>query len=153
MMVDADQRRKDLATIHLGAKALGLDDATYRDMLWAVARVRSAKDLNFEGRRAVIAHLRGCGFKAEAPKKPTRGRPTPAPDRIKMVGKIRAMLYDAGRTHEYADGLAKKMFHVERYEWLLPEQMRRVIASLCYDRGRRAARAMREAESAADGRR
>jgi phage gp16-like protein len=122
-------------------------------MLWAVARVRGAKDLNFEGRRAVIAHLRGCGFKAEVPKTPTRGRPTPAEDRVQMVRKIRAMLYEAGRADAYADGLAKKMFHVEMFEWCAPDQLRRVIAALCYDRGRRAARAAREAESAADERR
>lgn len=145
-MVDTDQRRKDLAVIHMGAAALGLDDATYRDMLFAVARVRSAKDLNFEGRRAVIAHLRGCGFKAEPPKQPRLGRPRPAEDRLPMIKKIRALLAEAGRPDSYADKIAYSMARVKFFEWLPPDRLHSLVASLMIDRGRRRVREAREAE-------
>ncbi|MBN8885947.1 MAG: regulatory protein GemA [Rudaea sp.] len=64
-------RTIELAKIHIGAQKLGLrtkfDDSGYRDMLWAIGRVRSAKDLDAAGRADVLEHLKGCGFKP-APK-------------------------------------------------------------------------------------
>lgn len=57
-------RSRELARIHLQAQQLGMiqrgDDETYRCMLWSVARVRSAKDLDEHGRRAVLEHLAEC---------------------------------------------------------------------------------------------
>lgn len=59
-------RSIELAKIHMAAAHLGLicqgDDSTYRDMLWSIGRVRSAKDLDAGGRVAVLNHLRGCGW-------------------------------------------------------------------------------------------
>lgn len=55
-------RNIELAKIHIAAQQLGMDDDTYRDMLWSVGRVRSAKDLDLAGRQAVLSHLVGCGF-------------------------------------------------------------------------------------------
>ena len=57
-------RQKDLAKIHIAKKQLGLDDATYREMLLQVAGVESAADLNAAGRRQVLAHLGRSGFSA-----------------------------------------------------------------------------------------
>jgi len=64
-------RNRDLAMIHIAAQQLGMSDETYRDMLWSVGRVRSAKDLDLPGRDAVLAHLRACGWKD------ARRRPSP----------------------------------------------------------------------------
>ena len=41
---------------------------TLDDMLWSIARVRSAKDLDAGGRQAVLKHLRNCGFTDHSPK-------------------------------------------------------------------------------------
>jgi len=57
------ERSNDLAKIHIAKAQLHLEDDTYRDMLWSVARVRSAKDLDGGGREAVLRHLRSCGWK------------------------------------------------------------------------------------------
>jgi len=69
-------RNIELAKIHLGASALGLrvagDDSAYRQMLWSIGRVRSAADLDEGGRRAVLKHLRACGWDD---KSPSAGRP------------------------------------------------------------------------------
>ena len=62
-----NRRRKDLAIIHIAKKSLGMDDDTYRQMLFTIARVRSAADLNHTGRIAVIEHLHALGFKSPRP--------------------------------------------------------------------------------------
>ena len=64
-----DSRNRDLAAIHASVKKLGIDDPTYRDMLWSIARVRSAKDLDWAGRRRVLEHLRARGAGGKRPKK------------------------------------------------------------------------------------
>ncbi|MEW5833607.1 MAG: regulatory protein GemA [Pseudomonadota bacterium] len=56
-------RNGELAMIHIAAQQLGMDDSTYRDMLWTIARVRSAKDLDQAGRDQVLRHLAAVGWK------------------------------------------------------------------------------------------
>jgi len=148
MRVDADQRRKDLAVIHLAAKALGLDRETYEQMLFTLARVKSAADLNFEGRRAVIEHLRARGFKPSPRPSPGGrgghpGRPANMdnPDRGPSLRKIEALLADAGRPWAYADGMARKMFHVEKIAWCEADQLHSIIGALMIDQKRRRDRA------------
>lgn len=126
-----DTRRAELAKIHIAAKRLGMDEDAYRDMLWAVARVRSAADLDEAGRRRVLDHLKACGFKAKR-----KSRPRPSQDREALVGKMRALLHGMNLPDEYADGMSKKMFHVERYEWCNPDQLHRLVAALEYHRRR-----------------
>lgn len=128
--MSAPDRRAELAKIHVAKKQLGLDDETYRDMLWTVARVRSAADLDEAGRRKVLEHLTARGFRTRR-----KGRSTPAADKGPLIGKIRALLGE--RPDAYADGMARRMFHVERFEWCTADQLRRIVAALNYDRRRR----------------
>ena len=44
-------RTRELAQIHIARQQLGMDDETYRSVLWTVARVRSAADLDWSGRK------------------------------------------------------------------------------------------------------
>lgn len=120
-------RKRQLAQIHLAAKELGMDDDTYRDMLWTVARVRSARDLDAPGRRAVIDHLVKLGHK---PKR--RGRTRTTAPRESLASKIRAQLAAQDLSAKYADGIAKQMFKVERWEWCAPDQLRKIVAALEY---------------------
>lgn len=57
-------RTQQLAMIHIAAKQLGLDDDTYRAMLWTIARVSSAGDLDQAGRDAILLHLKQCGWRS-----------------------------------------------------------------------------------------
>lgn len=120
-------RNAELAKIHLAKKALGLDDETYRAMLWTLARVRSAKDLDDFGRRAVLDHLKARGFKGRA-----KGRSTPADDRAALINKIRRQMTEANVFSNYVDGMSKKMFQVERFEWCDQDQLRKLVAALNY---------------------
>lgn len=127
-MMAKSARNIELGKIHLGAKQLGLEDNAYRDMLWTIARVRSSADLDEQGRQDVIEHLQLCGAVF------TRTRRTrPAQGRKKLVSKVRAFLTEAERPDAYADGMAQKMFGVDKFEWLDRDQLRRLVAALIYD--------------------
>lgn len=55
-------RRAELAKIHIAKKELGLDEDTYRDILWAVCRARSAAELDRAGRARLLNHFRYLGW-------------------------------------------------------------------------------------------
>lgn len=137
--VGNEQRKSELAAIHVAKKQLGLDDATYRAMLWTVARVHSAADLDHAGRQAVIEHLRKRGFKkaSNAPQRP-EGKPVVPADRQALVNKIEALL--GSRPWNYARAMAKRMFKVDRLEWASAAQLHSLVAALEYDQKRRARR-------------
>ncbi|HRQ63920.1 MAG TPA: regulatory protein GemA [Xanthomonadaceae bacterium] len=85
--------------IHIAAKDLGMDDSTYRDMLWSVGRVRSAKDLDAGGREAVINHMKRCGWQRK-PETATRyKRGTPAA----LIRWLWTQLADAGLVENRSD--------------------------------------------------
>ncbi|WP_275064708.1 regulatory protein GemA [Bartonella sp. AU55XJBT] len=55
-----------LAAIHMGRRALALDDETYRAMLYRLTGKYSAKDLSVLERRLVVDEMRACGFQPKA---------------------------------------------------------------------------------------
>jgi phage gp16-like protein len=147
-MASPDDRRRELAQIHIAKKQLGLDDDTYRAMLDAIGRVRSAGDLNAEGRRQVLAHLKARGFSPRPGAAKSTGKVSAdtswdwvnraAPDRQAMLRKIAVILKDAGREKAYADAVAKKMFAIERVEFCAPAQLHKIVSALVFDQRRRA---------------
>lgn len=102
--VQKSQRNRDLATIHIGAKQLGMDDAGYRAMLHTVAQVRSASDLDRQGRRRVITHLRQCGARFN-PKAKTGTRY----QRGSQAALIRHLWTCLNRAGEVTDGSDRSM--------------------------------------------
>lgn len=131
-------RNLQLSRIHIAKKDLGLDDETYRALLARVTGVRSAKDLNPRQIAAVLAEFTRLGWESIPAKKHGRKAPAAAPDRAKLVGKIEAFLAEAKRSWAYADGMAMRMFKVERVEWLDPGQLQKMVAALTYDARRHA---------------
>ena len=140
-----DQRRRDLARIHIACKELGLDDATYRAMLWFVAKVDSAARLDAQGRAKVLDHLRRCGWRPRPKRRregaayPGRPRNMDNEDRGPLLRKIEALLSDQHLPWAYADGIARKMFQVDKVQWCKPDQLHKVVAALSY-RARRKGR-------------
>jgi phage gp16-like protein len=128
-------RNPALAKIHIAKKELGLDEDTYRAMLQQHGGVSSSKDLTPLGAARVLQHLERAGFK---PKAGHGKRPNAAPGRAALVGKIEAQLAAAGRPWSYVDGMAKRMFTVEKVDWLNEEQLGKIVAALAYDAKRRA---------------
>lgn len=89
-------RNIELGKIHMAATFLGLiqlgDDSAYRDMLWSVARVRSAKDLDNAGREKVLQYLRNSGWVDSKPFVRGQG---PKPQ-VQLIRKLWAALGAAG---------------------------------------------------------
>ena len=127
-----DKRKRDLVLIHVAKRQLQLDDATYRALLRRVAGVDSAAKASATGRARILAEFERLGW---TPRR--KHRPRPSNDREFMCRKIRAMLMEAERPDSYADSMAKRMFGVERFEWLPPQQLRRLLVALVYDQRRR----------------
>lgn len=129
----ADIRKRELAQIHIARQQLGMDEETYRAMLWAVARVRSAKDLDWTGRKRVLDHLKMSGFKVR-PAKAAKTRSLARDDRSR---KIRALWLDLHRLGEVRDPseaalatFVQRQTGVEALQWLDGAQASRVIEQL-----------------------
>jgi len=65
----AQMRNAELAKIHIAKKDLGLDDDTYRDILWTICRAKSSADLDSTKRFKLLAHFRHLGWKPTRTKK------------------------------------------------------------------------------------
>jgi phage gp16-like protein len=133
-MTTPDQRNRDLATIHIAVKQLGLDDGTYRDMLWTVARVRSAKELDFTGRMRVIAHLKAKGFRPRVGKQAGRGAPLADSLHAKKIRALWLKLRDAGVLRDASEAAlnawVKRQSGIDRLQWLTPADAAPVIEAL-----------------------
>lgn len=133
-----DRRRRLLAKVHLLKKEIGLEDDTYREAIEALFGVRSAAGLTDDQLVRLISHLDPAGA-ASAGGYPGRPRNMDHPERGAMLRKVEALLADAGRPWAYANSIARKMWGVQRVEWLSGRKLHAVIAALEYDRRRRTA--------------
>jgi phage gp16-like protein len=129
----AQLRNAELAQIHVAKKQLGLDDDTYRAILWTVGRVKSAKDLDWTGRKALLDHFRAKGWKSAAPRKAKAERPV-HPGQPGLVRALWSELHQAGRVRDPSDAALGSWLRrnrlPERPEWLSSTQSRRAIESL-----------------------
>lgn len=119
-------RKRELAQIHIAKAALQMDDEAYRALLFTIARVRSAAQLDWTGRKRVLDHMVKCGWKN------TAKRPTDPVSR-----KIRSQwltLRDLGALTDPSEkalrSFVKRTAGVERMEWLTASQAATVIEAL-----------------------
>lgn len=127
----ADIKRREIAQIHIAKQQLGLDDETYRSILWSVARVKSSTELDFAGRKKLLDHFKACGFKVQHAQQPGQTHRPLAADKAAIERKIGAQLkvLDAGWPYAYA--VAKRQFpEVARFEFLSTEQLGKVASAL-----------------------
>ena len=109
-----DTKRREIALIHIAKADLGLDDETYRDVLWTVARVRSAADLDFAGRNKVLDHFKARGWKPKPKSNEWAFIKTAAASRQPLLRKICAVCIDMGVGVAYAEGVARRQHKIER---------------------------------------
>lgn len=121
-----DIRRGLIAKIKIAQASLGLDDATYRALLERVCGKRSCTQMNVRELEAVLAELKSKGFVPKAKHK----RPSSRRSADAMMSKVEALLADNGLPWNYAHGMAKKMFGVDRVQWLSDEHLHKLIAAL-----------------------
>ncbi len=118
-----------MAKIHIAKKELGLDDDTYRDVLWRVTGKRSCKNMLIGELEAVVKDMEASGFKPKAAKQYGK-KPNVIERRQALMGKIEAMLADMNLSWNYAHGMASSMFDIKRLEWLSDNQLYKVTQAL-----------------------
>lgn len=129
-------REREIRLIHVAKRELRLDDETYRAMLFAVARVKSAKDLDWTGRKKVLDHMKARGFKVR------RGGNAPArrshdDRRDARYGKARklfSLLAEAGHieanTDQAFNAYLKRQTGMEHWRFLNGFQINTLIESM-----------------------
>ncbi len=135
-----DMRYSELAAIHVLAKRLDMDQDTYRAMLHRMTGQCSSGDLDMKGRRLVLDEMRRlsgestthAAIDTSAPNAPQQVRA----DTRAMLTKVQAILKATGKSWNYAHGTARRMFKVQRVEWLRADQLHRVVAALNYQQER-----------------
>lgn len=124
----ADQKR-DIQLIHIAKQQLGMDDETYRAMLWSVARVKSSTELDFAGRKKVLDHLKACGFKVVRQSRKLADDP-----QSKMIRALWLQLHAAGKVRNPSEtalaAFVTRQTKVDALQWLSSEQASAVIEEL-----------------------
>lgn len=120
-----------LAQIHIAKKELGLDDETYRAMLWTCARVHSSADLDHAGRAKVLDHLKGLGWKSGRQKR--NKKPTNDP-RYGVIRELWLELHANGVVNDPSEQATirfiKNQTKIDSFEWLSTKQVSSLIERL-----------------------
>lgn len=137
----AARRRAQLATAHMIAARLSMDSDTYRDMLQRLTGKRSMAKMDFRERRAVLDELRrlsGDTARHKSQAVPPPGEPKGVREENEaMLGKVAAILADLGCEWNYAHGIARKMFGIQRVEWLSSDQLHKLVSALTFHQRRK----------------
>ncbi|MBF0546202.1 MAG: regulatory protein GemA [Candidatus Riflebacteria bacterium] len=128
-----ESKINQIKAIKAAQKQLGMDDDTYRAMLVNLAGVDSSTKLDFAGRMRVLDFLNGRSVR----KVFVQFANTDDPERGKLLKKIGAMLSNTDRNADYGHAMAKRMFKIDRVEWLAPKQLCGLIGELEQDQRRR----------------
>lgn len=137
MVSGADQaRRARLAKVHIAQKQLGLDDATYRQLLARLFKGKSsAGDLSVSQLDQLLEHFRAEGFKA--PKRAPKRAGTRPMAHGPSQDKLRALwlsLYHLGAVRDPSEAAlaayVKRTTRVEALQWLGVEAGGKAIEGL-----------------------
>jgi phage gp16-like protein len=141
-----------IAAIHVIKKQLNLSDDDYRFHLRKatgkdsckamspieLAQARQHFDLMANRTGLPQAKAIAATAKSKHPK-----RPTPSPDHLPLVKRIRAQLISLGRMPDsYADGIAKQMLGADCpqfYEWCHPTDLTKITQALGFQQRREGA--------------
>ncbi len=130
----ADIRKRELAQIHIAKAALSLDEETYRAMLWSVARVHSAAELDWAGRKNVLDYLKTRGWSQRPVRATHQSRALAGDPQSKMIRALWLDLHAAGAVRDASEqALASYVRRITRrdaLQWLTVAEARRVIETL-----------------------
>lgn len=128
-----------IGAIKAGQNWLKWDDATYRSVLKRLTGKISSTKCSLAELQMVREYMHKQGFPRTRSRKHGR-RPSVPLRRETVLGKIEALLTDAGRPWGYAEGLASYMFRQHVIEWLTDEQLKKLMQALIIDARRRSQR-------------
>ena len=136
MAMTAKTRAAAIQKIKIAQGQLHINETEYQTLLADCGDIQaqpgqrlSATQLGDWGIENVLAALRGQGFVDTRPARAGRVPHVPLYKQA-LSDKIQALLAEAGKPTDYADGIGKRMFKVERIEFLTPQQMGAVVAAL-----------------------
>ena len=122
----SDNRKKMIAKVHIAKAELGMADDAYRALLVRVGGADSCAKLDDSALDKVLAEMRGKGFAAKS----AGNRPPRRASADAMVRKIEALILDNGWSWNYAHGTAKRMFGIDRVQWLSDQNMHKLVSAL-----------------------
>jgi phage gp16-like protein len=121
---------QEKALIHVAKSQLSLSEDEYRGLLASVG-VSSSTELDYRKFDELMNKLRACGFKPLGGSKRASGMRSGLPkEKQPMLSKIEAILADLNMPWSYGDGVAKKMFGVDRLRWCTTDQTWKVLQAL-----------------------
>jgi len=141
MATQDNQRRRELAAIHLAAKDLALPEDSYRALVsrFTSGRSESAGAMETRERRALLDHFRSLGFKPKpktARKRPDQGSSRKA-DLRPQAGKLRALwyaLWQLGEVESYGEeamaGFLKRQTGLDALQFADAQALNLAIESL-----------------------
>lgn len=121
-------RNAMIAKIKIAQKQLDMADDAYRAMLERVAGTNSCAKMTEAELERVLAEMRRMGFTATS--KNHGQRPERRESADAMMRKIEALLADGGLHWNYAHAMAKRMFKVDRVQWLSDGNLHKLVAAL-----------------------
>jgi phage gp16-like protein len=124
---------KQKALIHVAKTQIGMTDSEYRDLL-AGFGAASSRDLSHTKFDAVIKRFTDLGFKKK-PGKPYK-KLNPIGSKKRLLHKIEKQIEKMNLNWKYVDGMAQKMFGVDRVIWCIPQQLHKIVAALNYHQKR-----------------
>ncbi|KAF1043230.1 MAG: hypothetical protein GAK35_02322 [Herbaspirillum frisingense] len=131
-----DIKKREIRLIKIAQRELGIDEETYRSMLWAIARVRSASDLDWTGRKKVLEHMKKSGFKV----KRTPNNPNANDATYRKVRQLWSEMHRAGiiehDTDQAVNAYVKRLTRVDDFRFLNSHQVATIIESLKRWQGR-----------------
>ena len=133
-----EKRRKSLvAKVKIAQKQLGLDDDTYRDLLFAVTKQRSATKLKPWQLENVLQRMKLLGFK-DKPAKAAKVEKLADDGQSRMIRGLWLELHGVGKVQDSSEpallswvkGQFKVSEGIEALQWLSVRQKRRIIEQL-----------------------
>ena len=123
-------RRRDLGEIHQLKAKLGLDDDAYRALLQAETGKSSSAGMSREERWKVMLRLRrDVGAQVLERRERARRKPHNL-DGDDQLKKVEALLAEMKLPWSYANGMARRMYHVDAIAWCDSDQLRGIITAL-----------------------
>ncbi len=118
--------KKQIQIIHIAKQQLGLDDATYREIL-AGYGVKSSKDLTYNQAQWLIKHFQKAGFKIKV--KYREGMITP-----KQIGYLKYLWKSnpnvRNKSVEGLENFVKRIIKIDRLEWIPRNRVHKVIKAI-----------------------
>jgi phage gp16-like protein len=121
--------------LHVARSKTGMDEETYRAMLSAYG-AKSSKDACLQPKH-YHEMLQKMGF-TPVSKKSQRPPNMDDESRGPLLHKIEAIILDMGLSWAYADGMAVRMFKVQKVAWCNARQLHKLAAALVYHQKRHA---------------